>query len=232
MLANLESLKPNRPKVASSIQKRILCIIEGEFELKYIVKIFQLYGYTRDCLQLTEDFIKVAWCDKLPKHMNIVRKVNETCKFDGGGTCKGSPVPTPAIKAFEMYNQDLSIFDSIFVFFDSDKDKKKEVENYFIEKFSSLEIHNCLLVSTPCFESSLVDFCSCGSCREQINNTADENFPCDKYKNNFSKLACFSGTRHLVSNLTNQDILDLQSKMSKLNCVNSSIENFMLKQGV
>ena len=232
MFANLESLKPNRPEVDTISQKRILCIIEGEFELKYIVKIFQLYGYAHDCLKLTEDLIKVAWCDKLPKHINIVHKVKGTCKFDGGGTCKGSAVPTPAIKAFEMYNQDLSIFDKIFVFFDNDLDKEKEVENYFTEKFSSLEIDSCLLVSTPCFESSLIDFCSCGSCREQINNTVDEKSPCDKYKNNFSKLACFSGSKHLVSNLTNKDILDLQSKMSELNCVNNSIENFMLQQGV
>jgi len=131
-----------------------------------------------------------------------------------------------------MYNQDLSIFNSIFVFFDSDKDNEKEVENYFTEKFSSLEIHNCLLISTPCFESSLIDFCSCGNCREQINNILDEKTPCEKYKKNFSKLACFSGSKHLVSNLTNKDILGLRSKTSELNCVNDCIENFMLKQGV
>ena len=232
MLANLESLKPNRPEVNVHSQKRILCIIEGEFELKYIVKIFQLNGYSHDCLQLTEDVIKVAWCDNLPKHMNIVTKVKGTCKFNGGGSCKGSPVPTPAIKAFEMYNQNLSIFDSVFVFFDSDLDEEQEVENYFKEKLSILEIDNCLLVSAPCFESSLVDFCSCGKCREQINGIADEKFPCDKYKNNFSKLACFSGSKHLVSTLTNKDILNLQSKISELNCVNNCIENFMLKQDV
>jgi hypothetical protein len=232
MLSTLDSLKPNRPKVKTSFQKRILCIIEGEFELKYIVKIFQLYGYKQDCLKLTEDFIKVAWCDKLPKHINIVHKVKGTCKFDGGGTCKGSPVPTPAIKAFEMYNQDLSIFDSVFVFFDSDLDEEKEVENYFTEKFSSLEINNCLLISTPCFESSLVDFCSCGNCRKQIDAIAEEKEPCDKYKNNFSKLACFSGSKHLVSNLTNKDILDLESKISLLNCANNSIKKFILKQSV
>ena len=232
MLANLESLKPNRPEADDNSQKRILCILEGELELKYIVKIFQLYGYTQDCLKLTEDLIKVAWCDKLPKHINIVYKVQGTCKFDGGGTCKGSPVPTPAIKAFEMYNQDLSIFDSVFVFFDSDKDKDQEVENYFAEKFSSLAIHNCLLISIPCFESSLIDFCSCESCREQINNIADEKIPCDKYKNNFSKLTCFSGSKHLISNLIKQDILNLKLKMSEINCVNNRIEDFILKQRV
>jgi len=225
----LEDLKPNRPKVETSFQKRILCIIEGKFELKYIVKIFELNRYSGDCLQLTEDLIKVAWCDKLPKHINIVHKAGVDCNFDGGGSCKGSPVPTPAIKAFEMYSQDLSIFDSVFVFFDSDKDKDKEVESYFKSKFSSLEIPNCLLVSNPCFESSLIDFCSCGNCRVQMNNIDEERKPCDKYKNNFSKLDCFIGSKHFVTNLTNKDILDLRPKVSELNCVNNSIENFMLK---
>ncbi len=226
MITLLEALKPNRPKVDNNPQKKILCILEGQLELKYLVKIFKLNGYVDDCLKLTEDFIKVAWCDKLPKHMNIVHKVDGDCKFDGGGTCKGSPVPTPAIKAFEMYSQDLSIFDSIFVFFDSDKDKNNEVQNYFINKFSSLEIVHCLLISTPCFESSLIDFCTCENCREDIEKMENKRLPCDKYKNNFSKLNCFNGSKHLISNLTNTNILDLKEKSSELNCVNTIINEF------
>ena len=227
MLANLESLKPNRPEVDSIPQKRILCIIEGDLEFRYISKIFKLCGYDKGCYKLSEKLVKVAWGKNIPT-LNIV---NKDCLFQGG-SLKNSKVPLPAIDAFEIFKRDLSIFSSVFVFFDSDLDREKEVENYFIEKFSSLEIHNCLLASTPCFESSLVDFCSCGNCREQINAIADEKFPCDKYKNNFSKLACFSGSRHLVSNLTNEDILDLQSKISKLNCINTSIKNFMLEQSI
>ncbi len=247
MLTNLESLKPNRPKVTDSIQKRILCIIEGELELKYIVKIFQLNGYSYDCFQLTEDIVKVAWCDKLPKHMNIVTKEKGTCKFDGGGSCKGSPVPTPAIKAFEMYNQDLSIFDSIFVFFDADKDRNKEVEKYFRNKFSSLKTQNCLLVSNPCFESSLIDFCFCGNCRKTIDYIPNISiYPCIKYKGESKKvkrkklkrerytgefrlLPCFAPPISFIENKLK--IHNLLEK-SNLNCVNDIIKDFMLKQGI
>jgi len=226
MLANLESLKPNRPEVDASSQKKILCIIEGDLEFRYISKIFKLFGYEKSCYKLSEELIKIAWGKNSP-FQNIV---NRDCLFQGG-SLRGSKVPLPAISAFEIFKRDLSIFDSVFVFFDRDKDKNQDVEDYFIEKFRFLEIHNCLLVSTPCFESSLVDFCSCGNCRKQINDITDERFPCDKYKNNFSKLACFSGSKHLISNLTNSNITDLQS-MSKLNCVNHRIKSFMLKQGV
>ena len=227
MLANLESLKPNRPEVDSSSQKRVLCIIEGDLEFRYISKIFKLCGYDKGCYELSEELIKVAW----GKHIPALNIVSKDCLFQGG-SLKDSKVPLPAISAFEIFKRDLSIFSSVFVFFDNDKDNEKEVENYFIENFSSLTIDTCLVVSTPCFESSLIDFCSCGRCREQINNIQDEQFPCDKYKNNFSTLTCFSGSKHLVSNLTNKDILDLQLKMSKLNCVNTSIKKFMFKQDV
>jgi len=225
---DLNSLKPNRPKEKSStLKKKILCILEGEFELKYIVKIFKLYGYEADCLTLSEDLIKVAWCDKVAKNINIVYKKGSLCKFDGGGTCKGSPVPTPAIKAFEMYAKDLSIFDSILVFFDGDEDKDNEVENYFIDTFKALELTNFLFVSLPCFESTLIDFCTCEKCRINIENIAEEKYPCDKYKNNFSKLECFNGAKNLVSKISIHQIDTLKEKTSKLNDVNDIVEKFM-----
>ena len=228
MLKTLEDLKPNRPKIQNLPSKKILCILEGEFELSYIAKIFKLYNYPKDCLNLTEELIKVAWCDKLPKHINIVSKKNGKCRFNGGGTCKGSPVPTPAIKAFEMFSKDLSIFDSVIVFFDADKDKNKLVENYFLEKFKTLNITNVLLVSIPCFESTLIDFCQCGKCRLEIKYIPHiSRKPCDKYKKFFSSLKCFEGSKHLVSNLSINHIKDLKRKTSNLNLVNSTIENFM-----
>lgn len=227
---DLNSLKPNRPKEESpSFQKKILCILEGEFELRYIVKIFKLYGYEKDCFELSEKLIKVAWCDKLPKNVNIVTKKGSLCKFDGGGTCKGSAVPTPAIKAFEMYAKDLSIFDAILVFFDGDKDKDNEVENYFIDSFKILGLTNFLLVSMPCFESTLIDYCTCEKCRETMNNIEEERKPCSKYKNNFAKLQCFIGAKNLVSTLSIHQIDSLKEKTSKLNSVNTIIKNYLGK---
>jgi len=218
----LKDLKPNRPKVESHFQKKILCIIEGDLEFRYISRIFKLFGYEKGCYRLSEELIKIAWGKSSPSG-NIV---NKKCLFQGG-SLEGSKVPLPAISAFEIFERDLSIFDSVFVFFDSDKDTNQNVKNYFIEKFSSLEIKHCLLVSTPCFESTLIDFCSCGNCREQINTLIDTQYPCQKYKNNFSQLGCFSGSKHLLLHLTMENILHLQSKDSQLNCVNHNVKRFL-----
>ena len=50
---------------------------------------------------------------------------------------------------------------------------------------------------------------------------------CDKYKKNFSKLACFEGTKHFIINLDNKVIDTLKNTTSKLNSVNNIIQNFM-----
>jgi len=222
----IDVLKQLQPNVAEeiSIQKKILCIIEGDLEFRYLTKIFKLFGYTKDCYSLSNEFIKIAWGDKFPKHQNIV---NEKCKFKGGSSVKGRRVPFPALDAFELYRHDLGIFDSVIVFFDGDKDRNSEVEEYFKEAFENLVIDNVLLVSIPCFESTLIDFCICGKCREEINTIADGKYPCDKYKQNFSKLECFGGTKHLIKNLNNKKINHLNTINSKLNDVNKIIQNFM-----
>lgn len=222
----IDVLKQFQPNVAeeSLIQKKILCIIEGDLEFRYIVKIFNLFGYTKSCYPLSTELIKVAWGDTFPRHINIV---NEKCKFQGG-SLKGRKVPFPAIDAFELYSRDLAIFDSVIVFFDGDKDKDNEVEEYFTEQFKDLEISNSLLVSIPCFESSLIDFCTCGKCREGIDDIKDGKYPCDKYKNNFSKLECFEGVKNLIVNLNQENINNL--KFLKLISVNQIIQNYMSTQ--
>jgi len=221
MLSSLKNRIPHRPKPKKGIKKRILCIIEGDLELRYIVKIFKIFGYQNSCYQLTKELIRVAWGDRFLPFQNIV---DFKCKFQGG-SLKGKRVPIPARDAFEMYRNKMSYFDSIIVIFDRDKDKNNEIENYFIEKFQDLEIDNALLVSIPCFESTLIDFCSCGACREMIEDIDNEKYPCDKYKNNFSKLFCFEGAKHLVVNLDRENLAQLNS--SKLIKVNNLIDNFM-----
>ena len=223
MIDILERSKPNRPKIDYNSSKKILCIIEGDLEFRYISKIFQLYGYNQGCYKLSQNLIKIAWGIPLNKNINIV---NSRCNFQGGSR-KNAKVPFPAIQAFKLFNRDLTIFDSIIVFFDGDKDKNREVENYFIKEFQNLEIENSLLVSMPCFESSLIDFCSCGNCRESIQNIEDGKYPCDKYKNNFSKLDCFNGSKHLIVNL--KDFIDNLTN-SKLIQVNNIIDKFYNNQ--
>ena len=223
MLSSLKNRIPNRPKPKEVIKSRILCIIEGDLELRYIVKVFDLFGYKKGCYKLTEELIRVAWGDKFLPFQNIVQS---NCKFQGG-SLKGRKVPIPARDAFEMYRNKMSYFDSVIVFFDGDKDKDNEVENYFKEQFKNLEIKNTLLVSVPCFESTLIDFCCCGGCRESINSKDDGKYPCDKYKKSFSSLTCFRGAKDLIVNL-NQERMDILNKSSsKLTQTNTLIQNFM-----
>ena len=220
MIDVLKQLQPHVTK-ESFVQKKILCIIEGDLEFRYIAKIFNIFGYTKGCYLLSNELIKVAWGDALPRHINIV---NEKCKFQGG-SLKGRRVPFPAIDAFELYSRDLTIFNSVIVLFDGDKDKESKVENYFKEVFKNLELDSALVVSVPCFESTLIDFCSCGKCRKTIDTIKDEKYPCDKYKHNFSKLECFEGAKNLIKNLNRDKIDNLNS--SKLIEVNQIIQNYM-----
>jgi len=223
MLSSLKNRIPNRPKPKEVIKNRILCIIEGDLELRYIVKVFDLFGYKKGCYQLTEELIRVAWGDKFLPFQNIVQS---NCKFQGG-SLKGRKVPIPARDAFEMYRNKMSYFDSVIVFFDGDKDKNNEIENYFKEQFKNLEIQNTLLLSMPCFESTLIDFCCCGSCREDIDNKEDGKYPCDKYKKSFSSLDCFKGAKDLIVNLNQEKLTTLKENGSRLIQTNSLIQNFM-----
>jgi len=226
MLSSLKNRIPNRPKPIEAKRNRILCIIEGDLELRYIVKIFDLFGYKKGCYNLTEELIRVAWGDKFLPFQNIV---NSKCKFQGG-SLKGRKVPIPARDAFEMYRNKMSYFDSVIVFFDGDKDKDNEVENYFKEQFKNLDIKNTLLVSVPCFESSLIDFCCCGSCRETMNSKEEGKYLCDKYKKSFSSLDCFNGAKDLIVNLNQEKLARLKENYSKLSETNNLIQNFMRQQ--
>jgi len=235
MVNYLEKLITSDASKKPVVPQKILCIIEGELELKYSVKIFQLFGYTKDCYALTEQFIKVSWGNHFPLNFNIV---NKKCKFQGG-SLKNHNTPKPAIQAFELFKDSLNLFDSIIVLFDGDEDKNNEVEEYFIEQFKKLRIKNYLLVSKPCFESTLIDFCSCNNCRKDIENMENARRPCDKYKNNFSSLNCFSKftneeykdkkvtAKGLVAYLDMSNIKSLETKDSKLNTVNLFISEFM-----
>lgn len=241
MVSYLQELKTYKEEetVSTTISKKLLCIIEGKRELKYITRIFTIFKSMQSCYDLTNTKIKIAWGNRFPMHINLV---DESCNFQGG-SLKNSPVPTPAIEAFEMYKTNLSFYDGIIVIFDGDKDKNNIVRNYFNAQFSYIGIEMCLVISDPCFESTLIDYCSCGNCKSTMLSLPNEAFPCDKYKNNFSSLNCFLNFTN--SNCTNQkitskglitfldmsNIINLKSNVSQLNPLNKLIENFISKYG-
>lgn len=194
MIDFLSQFKPELTEEPTFKDKKILCILEGKEELKYIYNIFKLNGYNGSCDLLAQSKIKVSW----GKYETVVTN----CNFKGGGCCKGVPVPVPAMESLEFEKNNLCSYDNIFVMFDSDKDSKNKVKNYF--NTQKKDINNLvLLASDPCFESTLIDYCYCGKCREKINKTKEEKYPCGKYKKSFSSLNCFDGVSHLIVNLEN-----------------------------
>jgi len=200
MIDVLDKFKPKSNKT-----NNILCIIEGQTELKYILYIFRKYIEIR-CKELIDEFVIVRWGKG-------ITKVKNYCEFDGGSQ-KDSPVPFPVLEAFEFERDNLENYFAIIIMFDSDEDKNQIVEKTLIQKLKNINTKHILLVSRPCFESTLLDYCQCKECRNEIEKYPQTKKPCEKYKNNFSKLNCFNGVDDLIVNIsdyktTNQTLLEI-----------------------
>lgn len=214
----LERFKPElKSKKDIGFDRKILCIVEGQIELKYLYHLFVSFGFNGRCNNFVEDKIKVSWGKQRVF-------VSGYCKF-GGGSQKGSTVPRPAQEAFEFEKSNLELYSHIVVLFDSDKDKANEVEKYFEYELNQVSNGNFLLASKPCFESSLIDYCRCGKCREDIDSIEDKKYPCDKYKNSFSNLKCFDGVDSLIVNLNEDDIVYLKRNNSSLYELSEMVKN-------
>jgi hypothetical protein len=207
MINILNQFKPKTPKI-----NKVLCIIEGQTELQYLLQVFRKYIEIR-CDEFIDEFVVVRWGKLIPT-------IKGYCKFQGGAQ-KDIKMPFPALEAFEFEREYLENYFAIIVMFDGDKDKNREVEKIFLEKLKSIKVKNILLVSNPCFESSLIDYCKCGECRDKINSFEETKYPCDKYKNNFSKLNCFKGVNNLIENIKdystqNEKLLKIETILNNL----------------
>lgn len=162
---------------------KILCILEGKLELNIIFRIFNLLGFSNCCDDLASKKIKVAW----GKENQIV----SNCNFNGGHQT-GALTPLPAKEAYNVYKNKVNSYKGILTIFDSDVDINSNIENFFINEYQTINIEKYLLVSNPCFEKTLIDFCSCGQCLT-IALALPENptSKCQKYKTNFPQLPCF-----------------------------------------
>ena len=231
----LDSLLPNRPKLDIPQKKKILCIIEGDTEFRYITKLFKLSGYVnssnnKDCFNLSENHIKIAWGKNFTPNINIVKETKKGCTFEGGNSGKET-LPFQSVSAFEMFKDDLSIFDSILVVFDGDKDTNNEVAKYFEVELPKIDIDNLLIISDPCFESTLIDYCTCDECKDKMAEIANSNPPCKKYKENIKNLPCFQKSETangFIANLTQENFTTLKDKESTLNVMNNLISNYMV----
>jgi len=213
MVEVIEFAKPElKNDVEFRLPRKLLCILEGQLELKYIHKLFKICGYTKGCDNLGNDCIKLNW----GKEQKI-----EKCNFSGGSNIKGYPTPQPALESLNKEKDNFWLYEYVIVIFDSDKDINNKVENFILEKKNDKII---LLVSNPCFEATLIDYCYCGKAKININKIPDTEPPCYKYKKNFSSLGCFNGVNHLIQNLEL-----FTSKNIKLNSIQYYINLFFDK---
>lgn len=199
------------------LDKKALCIVEGQAELKYVYHLYVSFGFDGRCDSFVNNKVKVSWGKEK-------QEVAGYCNFQGGSQ-KDSKVPRPAQEAYEFEKQNLDLYSHIIIFFDGDRDTNQEVENYFEDELSQISKDSFLLASKPCFESSLVDYCKCGNCRVQAERLEEERYPCDKYKNNFSRLECFEGVDNLIVNLSADDMNYLAQNSSKLLSLSEMIKN-------
>jgi hypothetical protein len=209
--------KPELSTTSVSIYKKMLCIVEGQTELKYIYNLFRSFGFDGRCKELLSKHIKVSWG-------KTQVTVKNYCNFQGGSQ-DGSVVPRPAQEAFEFEKDNIELYSDIVVLFDSDKDKNEEVKNYFLDELNKIDTKSFLLSSKPCFEGSLIDYCRCGQCKIDIEKLDEENRPCDRYKNNFSKLNCFNGVGALIDSISKDDTKYLAQNHSQLLNLSRFIED-------
>ncbi|MFY9103646.1 hypothetical protein OZY38_00155 [Aliarcobacter cryaerophilus] len=204
---------------------KILCILEGKLELNLIFNLYRLLGYQKCCDELSKEKINVGW----GKDIIIVSK----CNFPGGNRPK-LKTPKGAIEAFNFYKNKINKYQAVVVVFDGDLDDNSEVESFFKQELPSLSIDQLLIVSQPCFEKTLIDFCTCGNCLSQAISLPDiKQSKCKKYKKGFNVLTCFKkftnsnvtnqrlNSNSLVKNLDPSNIssLSLDSPLSKLNSI-------------
>ncbi len=194
---------------------KILCILEGKLELNLIFNLYKLLGYQECCDELSKEKINVGW----GKDIIIV----SNCNFKGGNRPK-LKTPKGAIEAFNLYKSKINKYQAVVVVFDGDLDDNSEVENFFKSELPSLSIDKLLIVSQPCFEKTLIDFCKCGNCLSTVIALPDiKNSKCRKYKNSFPTLNCFKKFTNtkvqnmkvdsdlLVENLDSSNISSLSS---------------------
>ncbi|MCT7573944.1 hypothetical protein N5U00_01270 [Aliarcobacter butzleri] len=204
---------------------KILCILEGKLELNLIFNLYKILGYDKCCDELSKEKINVGW----GKEITIV----SNCNFQGGNQPK-LKTPKPAIEAFNLYKSKINKYQAVVVVFDGDLDDDSDVENFFKSELPSLSIDNLLIVSKPCFEKTLIDFCKCGNCLSKVISLPDiKNSKCRKYKENFPTLNCFKKFTNgkvqdmevdsdlLVENLDSSNISSLSSgsPLFKLNSI-------------
>ena len=222
----IESLYEDKQEV--SIDK-MLCILEGQDELNFVKKVYELYNQEINCQKFIDNKIELSWGKE-----SIVWRNIEKCKFQGGNII-GCPVPYPVLES--LYNNDnLENYKAVLIMFDKDCDRNNKVENSSKEILKNL--NNYIFTSNPCFEKVTIDFISTNEIRSYIDNNYQiiDYSKCRWYKNHFANLPKSNLPQHkrifrrvnslesLINHLKIEDIEDESVELK--NCIFFIKSNF------
>jgi len=169
---------------------KIFCILEGQDELSFVKKVYELNYQEINCQEFISNKIELSWGKKAISWNNL-----EECKFQGGHMT-GCPVPYPVLES--LHNSDIEDYKAILIMFDKDRDTTNEVENQSKDILESF--NNYIFISNPCFEKVAIDFIKTEEIKQYIKDNYKIQYfyndsgevvkysKCDWYKNNLAKL--------------------------------------------
>lgn len=191
---------------------KVLCIIEGQSELLFIKKVYELEKSLKiDCLPFLTTVIEMSW-GKAPIHWHD--KAN--CKFQGGNV-QGALTPQPVLES--LYNENIDYYKAVLVMFDADADQENQVYQAAMQKLKSKSTY--ILYATPCFEKEMLSLTFNQDSQAYIeqNYQIVKNSKCRWYKQNWQhipKQTRFHQSKSSDSLLAFLKPEDLQGKNSKI----------------
>lgn len=127
--------------------EKVLCIIEGQSELLFVRKIYELCkqmdiecsSFLTDIIQLSWGKSPISWTDKA------------RCKFQGGNI-PGSLTPQPVLES--LHKENIGYYKAVLVMFDADVDEQGEVHKKATALLASVDA--LIFLAEPCFEKEVL----------------------------------------------------------------------------
>lgn len=191
---------------------KVLCIIEGQSELLFIKKVYELEKSLKiDCLPFLTTVIEMSW-GKAPIHWHD--KAN--CKFQGGNV-QGALTPQPVLES--LYNENIDYYKAVLVMFDADADQENQVYQAATQKLKSKSAY--ILYANPCFEKEMLclTFNQDSQAYIEQNYQIVKNSKCRWYKQNWQHIPKETRFHKSKSSDTLFPLLtleDLEGKNSKI----------------
>lgn len=199
------------------ISNKVLCIFEGNAELAFVKKTYDLVkniAIEFDCF--LDDVIHLSW-GKMP----VVWNNKQQGDFQGGRIGE-TPVPYPVLES--LHNSNIELYAATLIMFDADLDVGDDVLNK-AQLFT--QEHNCLIFrSEPCLEAEALDLVKNDETATYVAANHEEigSSKCRWYKKSWGripkqeKFKNIQSVKSLIPCLELIDFADISHKLSKFKC--------------